>query len=129
MLRAAAPCLIALPKEEEKEEKGGVIDLISRINHIHEENHDYETSDQSESEKEPRVLEMTKRFGGARKKCIQKIKSNLAISKTRKVEEVEIRDEEREMKFEKKEGTCLPFIIFVTTPFFVGLLAWMFKWW
>merc|ERR1719319_1702770 len=141
-LSAPAPCLMVMPKEETsservKEEAQGTvstIDLISRINCLQKEQHPNHEGSMIENGKEPKVLEMTKRFGGAKKKCMQRIRSNLQIGNTKDQAEEEhtAPTEEKEQMAELEGGRnsgCLPAIIYLSTPFLVTLVAWVLHCW
>ena len=70
-------------------------------------------SDLSDGETELKVSELSKKFGGAKKKCIEKIKSK--INKT---------DEEKNMPVSKQQrGDCFPAFVFMLTPLAVVVLA------
>ena len=70
-------------------------------------------SDVSDGETELKVSELSKKFGGAKKKCIEKIKSK--INKT---------DEEKDMQVTKQHrGDCFPAFVFMLTPLAVVVLA------
>ena len=70
-------------------------------------------SDLSDGETEMKVSELSKKFGGAKKKCIEKIKSK--INKT---------DEEKNMQVSKQHrGDCFPAFVFMLTPLAVVVLA------
>ena len=70
-------------------------------------------SDFSEEESELKVSELSKKFGGAKKKCIEKIKSKM--NKT---------DEEKNMPVSKQHrGDCFPAFVFMLTPIAVVVLA------
>ena len=70
-------------------------------------------SDLSDGESELKVSELSKKFGGAKKKCIEKIKSK--ISKT---------EEEKNMHVSKQHrGDCFPAFVFMLTPIAVVVLA------
>ena len=66
-----------------------------------------------DEENDAKVSELTKRFGGARKACLNKIKTK--ISKT---------DSDRPMVEAKgTRGDCFPAVVFMLTPFAVVILA------
>ena len=70
-------------------------------------------SDLSDGESELKVSELSKKFGGAKKKCIEKIKSKM--NKT---------DEEKNMHVSKQHrGDCFPAFVFMLTPIAVVVLA------
>ena len=70
-------------------------------------------SDLSDGETELKVSELSKKFGVAKKKCIEKIKSK--INKT---------DEEKNMPVSKQQrGDCFPAFVFMLTPLAVVVLA------
>lgn len=66
-----------------------------------------------DEENDAKVSELTKKFGGARKACLNKIKTK--ISKT---------DNDRSMVEAKgTRGDCFPAVVFMLTPFAVVILA------
>lgn len=83
---------------------GSVVCLTSKIEEKLEE--------LSETEPELKVLEMTKKFGGAKRKCMQKIKSK--ISKN---------EPDNKMDLSKDLSDCIPALIYIMTPFIVVFLA------
>merc|ERR1719209_2116085 len=98
----SAPCFMVLPKEEkevaggdpklerQKEERVATIDLISRINCVQESLvkeeeplHEDLPEHNGAAQREARVMEMAKKFGGAKQKCMQRIRSNLQMGKAK----------------------------------------------
>merc|ERR550517_1612572 len=105
----SAACFMVLPKKEketggapklerQKEERVATIDLISRINCVQESLvkegeplHEDLPEHNGAAQREARVMEMAKKFGGAKQKCIQRIRSNLQLGKSK--ERVDVRDD------------------------------------
>merc|ERR1719239_1785307 len=98
----SAPCFMVLPKEEkevaggdpklqrQREERVSTIDLISRINNVQESLvkeeeplHEDLPEQNGAAQREARVMEMAKKFGGAKQKCMQRIRSNLQMGKAK----------------------------------------------
>ena len=113
--------------------------LISRINSLNKKHSDSLTSDTdsayksgdslcsslatgdslksppdiSDEDSETKVSELSKKFGGAKKKCMEKIKSKM--SKT---------DDEKSLLVSKQtRGDCFPAFVFMLTPLVVVVLA------
>jgi len=163
----SAPCFMVLPKEEkemlgdpkverQKEERVATIDLISRINCVQESLvkvdeplHEDLPEHNGAAQREARVMEMAKKFGGAKQKCMQRIRSNLQMGKGKEGlgeggQNGDLPDRRRE-KTEKEEkhqpdvvgeeqqrmnrSGCLPAIIYLTTPILVTLFAWILHCW
>merc|ERR1719278_2120118 len=159
----SAPCFMVMPQEvagdpkRQKEERVSTIDLISRINCIQESLvkeeeplHEDLPEHNGAAQREARVMEMAKKFGGAKQKCIQRIRSNLQLGKSKEI--VDVRDDGEsgdERKLEKAEDAekkhrpnvdrdeqqranrsgCLPAIIYLTTPILVTIFAWILHFW
>merc|ERR1711899_72877 len=97
----SAPCFMVPPKEEKDvdakrdlEDHVPTIDLISRINNVQdslakeEEPLHVDLAEQNgAAQREAKVMEMAKRFGGAKQKCLQRIRSNLHIGKAKESSE------------------------------------------
>merc|ERR550519_1905941 len=97
----SAPCFMVLPQEEKemagdpklerrKEERVATIDLISRINCVQESLvkeeeplHEDLPEHNGAAQREAKVMEMAKKFGGAKQKCLQRIRSNLQMGKSK----------------------------------------------
>lgn len=77
---------------------------------------DVETSDMSDTEREPRVMEITKKFGGAKKKCMEKIRSKLSKSESKS-----------KLEIKQDLADCLPALIYIMTPFLVMIVAAIFN--
>merc|ERR550517_223029 len=84
--------------ERQKEERVATIDLISRINNVQESLvkeeeplHEDLPEHNGAAQREARVMEMAKKFGGAKQKCMQRIRSNLQMGKAK--ERVDVRDD------------------------------------
>jgi hypothetical protein len=75
-----------------------------------------ETSDASDTEREQKVMEITKKFGGAKKKCMEKIKSKISKSESRS-----------RLEIKKDLADCIPALIYILTPFLVVILAVIFN--
>jgi len=71
-----------------------------------------ETSDTSDTERELKVLEITKKFGGAKRKYMEKLKSKMSKSESKS--KLEIRQD---------LADCFPALIYMITPFIVMILA------
>eukprot|EP00092_Neocalanus_flemingeri_P022305 GFUD01024187.1.p1 GENE.GFUD01024187.1~~GFUD01024187.1.p1 ORF type:complete len:836 (+),score=195.53 GFUD01024187.1:63-2570(+) len=65
-----------------------------------------------ESEGEPKVMEITKIFGGAKQKCIDKMKSKMSKSESK-----------RKLAIKQDLADCFPAIIYILTPFLVMIVA------
>merc|ERR1719362_1394698 len=102
--------------ERRKEERVATIDLISRINCVQETSvkeeeplHEELPEHNGAAQREARVMEMAKKFGGAKQKCLQRIRSNLQMVKAKEGsgvgEEVQNGDfaDRRREKAEKEE--------------------------
>jgi len=134
-MAVAVPGFMVLPKEEEVTGNGH-IDLRERIDSVQENRvpNEYETSDMSDSDVDSKVLEMTKRFGGARKSVnqkIQKIRSNLPMGKpkARACPEPVVENSPPLELRRGERGDCKPVIVFLSTPLLVLLLAALLNWW
>merc|ERR550517_993677 len=144
--------------ERQKEERVSTIDLISRINCVQESLvkeeeplHEDLPEHNGAAQREARVMEMAKKFGGAKQKCMQRIRSNLQMGKAKEgsgvgeeVQNGDLADRRRE-KAEKEQkhqpdvageeqqrmnrSGCLPAIIYLTTPILVTLFAWILHCW
>jgi len=71
-----------------------------------------ETSDTSDNERELKVLEITKKFGGAKRKCMEKLKSKMSKSESKN--KLEIRQD---------LADCFPALIYIITPVIVMFMA------
>merc|ERR1719507_1956513 len=76
--------------ERRKEERVSTIDLISRINCVQgslvkeeEPLHEDLPEHNGAAQREAKVMEMAKKFGGAKQKCLQRIRSNLQMGKSK----------------------------------------------
>merc|ERR550517_1845118 len=76
--------------ERQKEDRVATIDLISRINCVQESLvkeeeplHEDMPEHNGAAQREARVMEMAKKFGGAKQKCMQRIRSNLQMGKAK----------------------------------------------
>lgn len=163
----SAPCFMVLPKEEKdvdpKREKDmedhvPTIDLISRINNVQdslakkEEPLHVDLAEQNgAAHRDAKVMEMAKRFGGAKQKCLQRIRSNLHIGKAKESSEEKeevgesggtVEEQNGRAKYENCKSVvnddeqfrtnrsgCLPAIIYLTTPILVTLFAWILHCW
>merc|ERR1712037_735916 len=101
------------------------------------------------AQREEKVMEMAKKFGGAKQKCIQRIRSNLQMGKSKEGAGVgeesqngDLAERRREKEEEKDQpdvfgdeqqrmnrSGCLPAIIYLTTPILVTLFAWILHCW
>ena len=77
---------------------------------------EFETSDASDTEREPKVMEITKKFGGAKKKCMEKIRSKMSRSESKS-----------KLEIKQDLADCLPALIYILTPFIVMVLATIFN--
>ena len=76
------------------------------------EKNENDTSDMSDGEREPKVMEITKKFGGAKKKCIDKIRSKISKSESK-----------NKLEIKQDLADCLPALIYIMTPFLVMIVA------
>merc|ERR1719500_2669193 len=125
----SASCFMVLPQEEReirgdrklerrKEERVSTIDLISRINCVQETLvkeeeplHEDLPEHNGAAQREAKVMEMAKKFGGAKQKCLQRIRSNLQMGKSKEGVGVgegsqngDLADREKVMEMAKKFG-------------------------
>jgi len=75
-----------------------------------------ETSDTSDTERELKVMEITKKFGGAKKKCMEKLKSKISKS-----------DSRNKLELKQNLADCFPAFIYLMTPIIVIILAVIFN--
>ena len=113
--------------------------LISRINNLNKKHHDSVSSDNdsayksqesftsmsctsesvkgsaelSDEDPEPKVSELTRKFGGAKKKVVEKIKSKIS----------KVDDEKTMLDNKQSRGDCFPAFVFMLTPLAVVVLA------
>lgn len=89
----------------------GSVQMLSNV-----DKNEFETSDASDTEREPKVMEITKKFGGAKKKCMEKIRSKMSRSESKS-----------KLEIKQDLADCLPALIYILTPFIVMVLATIFN--